>query len=277
MVEQRYVRKRKRRKLAAFLSGVASIGICALIIVAFLGNHSGSFTVSLNKGNVKLSLSDKSNFNDGEGEGEIGTIGSYLRIDDLKAFDEMTFLKLPEDEILDTQDTTYTLGENSSQTLNFFKYTFFVKNMGSISADYNLTIRVLESLPSVNGTYLDSVIRVMFYANDGYNLDSHKYAVYAAPSEAPNIDEHGETTFSEYISLSPSQAQKSKIDFPGFAIPFESDSVIATIPVQYFDQSDMNRYTIVTWIEGYDPQSHGEAPEGACIKLGVEINAYENE
>ena len=27
--------------------------------------------------------------------------------------------------------------------------------------------------------------------------------------------------------------------------------------------------------EGYDPQADGEAPEGANLQLGVEINAYE--
>ena len=60
--------------------------------------------------------------------------------------------------------------------------------------------------------------------------------------------------------------------------PFVTDNVVAEVPVRYFDQSNMNRYTVVTWIEGYDPQSGGdEAPEGASIKLGVEINAYENE
>ena len=280
MIEQRYVTKRKRRKLVALLSGVATLGMGTLVLVSFLGNYSGSFTVSLNKGNVKISLSNRQNFGDGYGdvEGEVGDVGSYLKVDDLKPFDQMTYLALPSDDIIDTDDTTYLIGENSSKTLNFFKYTFFVKNMGSISANYNLTVKINESTPAVDGRHLDSLLRVMFYANDGYDNDSHERKVYALASESPNKDENGEITYKEYISLSPTQAERAKVDFPGFAVPFESDSVVLSMPVTYFEESNMNRYTIVTWIEGYDPQSSGqEAPEGASIKLGVEINAYENE
>ena len=277
MIEQRYVKKRKRRKLVAFFSGVATLGMATLILVSFLGKYSGSFTVSLNKGNVKISLCTTENFGDGTGEGDVGEVASYLKVDDLKPFDQMTYLSLPSDDIIDTQDTTWVIGENSSKTLNFFKYTFFVKNMGSISADYNLTVRILESTPAVDGRKIDKLLRVMFYANDGYKKDSHNRTVYAMQSESPNKDENGEITYNEYISLSPSQAERARVPFPGFATPFESDDVVVSFPVNYFDQSDMNRYTIVTWVEGYDPQSTGqEAPEGASVKLGVEISAYEN-
>ena len=246
-------------------------------MVSFLGKYSGSFTVSLNKGNVKISLCTTENFGDGTGDGDVGEVASYLKVDDLKPFDQMTYLSLPSDDIIDTQDTTWVIGENSSKTLNFFKYTFFVKNMGSISADYNLTVRILESTPAVDGRKIDKLLRVMFYANDGYKKDSHDRIVYAMQSESPNKDENGEITYNEYISLSPSQAERARVPFPGFATPFESDDVVVSFPVNYFDQSDMNRYTIVTWVEGYDPQSTGqEAPEGASVKLGVEISAYEN-
>ena len=177
MVEQRYVKKRKRRKLVAFFSSVATLGMGALVLVSFLGNYSGSFTVSLNKGNVKISLSDRQNFGDGEGEGESGNVGSFLKVDDLKPFDQMTFLSLPRHELIDNQDTTYLMGENSSKTLNFFKYTFFVKNMGSISADYNLTVKITDSIPSVEGIRLDSMLRVMLFANDGYDLDTAFHSI----------------------------------------------------------------------------------------------------
>ena len=283
MIEHRYVKKRKRRKLVALFSSLATLGMAAFVLVAFLGNFSGSFTVSLNKGNVKISLSDKQNFGDsvgedGEAEGEVGQVGSYLKVDNLKPFDQMTFTSLPKHELIDTEETTWAIGENSSKTMNFFKYTFYVKNIGSISAYYDLKVVINESNPAADGRRLDSLLRVMFYANNGYDKNAHDYKVYAMASESPNIDENGQATYQEYISLSPAQAKAQGTEFPGYATPFESESVVVTIPVRYFDYSNMNRYTIVTWIEGYDPQSSGqEAPEGASIKLGVEINASENE
>ena len=271
MIEQRYVKKRKRRRLVAVLSTFATMGMGSLILVSFLGSYSGSFTVSLDTGNVKLSLGNKQNFGDGEAS-------SYLKVDSLKPFDQMTYTALPKHEIIDNEETTYLLGENSSKTLNFFKYTFYVKNTGSIAANYLLRIKIQESTPSSDGRHLDSMLRVMLYQNDGYDMNSHNFTVYALQSETMNKDENDEVTFSEYISYSPLQAARAGIPVPGFATPFVTDNVVAEVPVRYFDQSNMNRYTVVTWIEGYDPQSGGdEAPEGASIKLGVEINAYENE
>ena len=40
----------------------------------------------------------------------------------------------------------------------------------------------------------------------------------------------------------------------------------------------MRRYTVVIWLEGEDPQSKPdtEYPEGATLKLGVDITAHEN-
>lgn len=269
MVEQGYIKKRKRRKTVGVLSGVATLGMGTLILVSFLGRFSGDFTVSLNTGNVKISLSEKEDF---------ANSSSYLKVSNLSAFDQMTYTKLPSAEIIDNEETTYEIGMNSSKSMNFFKYTFFVKNMGSISADYTLSVKIMESIPSTDGRTLDSLLRVMLYANDGEKKDAHEHIVYAKASETPNIDLNGQQTHQEYISYSPREAERAGVEFPGFATNFVNDQLITEIPVRYFDQSNMNRYTIVTWIEGYDPQSIGDdAPEGANIKLGVEINANENE
>ena len=277
MIENGYVKKKKRKKLAAIAASVGTLGISMLVLISFLGRFTGSFTVSLNKGNVKISLSNKQNFGEGGEEAEVTT---YMKVDELKPFDEMTFTSLPKYNLIDNEETTYeTIGSSTPNTMDFFKYTFFIKNMGSISADYTLKVRIVESHPSTDGaTYLDSLLRVMVFANDGYKKDDHAYTVYAKASESPNKDLDGNDIFKEYISMSPKESQRKGVPFPGFAESFETDDVVCTIPVKYFDQSDINRYTIVTWIEGYDPQSIGkEAPEGANIKLGVEINAYENE
>ena len=269
MVEQGYIKKRKRRKTVGVLSGVATLGTGTLILVSFLGRFSGNFTVSLNTGNVKISLSEKEDF---------ANSSSYLKVDNLGAFDQMTYTKLPKADIIDNDATTYEIGMNSSKTMNFFKYTFYVKNIGSISADYTLSVRIVESTPSVNGEYLDNLLRVIVYANDANKKDSHNHVVYAKASDTPNIDLNGQQTFQEYISYSPKEAASLGVEFPGFATSFINDELVAEVPVTYFEESDMNRYTIVTWIEGYDPQSYAKgAPEGANIKLGVEINANENE
>lgn len=272
MIELGYVKKRKRKKLIGILAAVSTAGMGTLVLVSFLGRFVGTFTVSLNTGNVKLSLSEKSSFN---------SSSSFLRINGLVPYGQTTYTKLPDDAIIDSEDSTYLLGAHyeadgeTLKSLDFFKYTFYVKNSGTVSAEYNLRIKISENKTSTDGRKLDSLLRVMLYENDAYG-NEHNHTVYAKASESPNEDEEGNPVFNEYISMNKEQAQKAGVEFPGFAEMFESSSVVATIPVKYFDQNNMKRYTIVTWLEGYDPQADGEAPEGANLQLGVEINAYEN-
>ena len=276
MIENGYVRKRKRKKFIGVLSAVATGGMGVLIAVSFLGRFVGTFTISLNSGNVKLSLSEKSSFD---------SSSSFLKVDSLPPFGQSTYTSVISSEEtsakIDNEDSSYLMGarygiDNTTiKSLDFFKYTFFIKNSGSISAEYYVKINIIENKPSADGRYLDSMLRILVYENDA-STNNHEYTVYAKPSESGNIDEDGNTTFKEYISYSIRDAERKGLKFPGFAEPFESDKVAANIPVKYFDKNEMKRYTIVTWIEGYDPQSNNEAPEGASLKLGVEINAYEN-
>ena len=58
---------------------------------------------------------------------------------------------------------------------------------------------------------------------------------------------------------------------------FTSSEVITTFSGKTLNIGEAKRYTIVTWIEGFRSDSKKPAPKGATIKLGVEINAYENE
>ena len=272
MIELEYVKKRKRKKFLGILAAVSTVGMGTLVLVSFLGRFVGTFTVSLNTGNVKLSLSEKSSFN---------SSSSFLRIDGLVPYGQTTFSKLPQADVIDSEESSYLLGAQykadgeTLKSLDFFKYTFYVKNAGSVSAEYNFRIKIIDNKTAGDGRKLDSLLRVMVYENDAYGED-HNYTVYAKASESPNEDEEGNPVYNEYISMNKEQAQKAGVKFPGFAEMFESSSVVATIPVKYFDQNNMKRYTIVTWLEGYDPQADGEAPEGANLQLGVEINAYEN-
>ena len=64
----------------------------------------------------------------------------------------------------------------------------------------------------------------------------------------------------------------------GMAEMFETNTRIATIEFNHFQMNEVNRVTFISWLEGSDPQSDERlgAPKGATLKLGVEINAYED-
>ena len=273
--ELEYVKKRKTKKLVAITSGVATAAIGVFVLVAFLGRFVGTFTVALDTGSVKLSLSDNSKFD---------SPTSYIKIDSLPSFDLNSFTSLPAASEIDNENTTYTYGtttdSHGNSSMKYFKYTFFIKNESHIAADYDLKVNLTKNVPSEDGRTLDTLLRVLVYQND-LTSNEHSYTVYAKKSETPNQTygyEDGDVTFKEYISYNtPEKAEQHGDSFPGFAEMFENDNTVATLRVRNFQQNDVKRYTLVAWLEGEDQQAKGNPPEGGNLKLGVTINAYENQ
>ena len=256
----------------AISAGIASVVISSLCIVAFLGRFVGTFTVSLDTGNVELALSDKGTFE---------KMDSFLRINAIPTFHEFSYSSLPADDVLDSDETDYLTGafyEEDGKTpnsMNYFKYTFFVRNIGKITARYIMKINITDNKAGENGRTLDDTLRVMLYDNDAIDTN-HKKVVYAKRAAVHHINEDGVADFHEPISVSEDGANEFE-PFAGYAEMFETSSCIATLVVDSFVPGETRRYTIVNWLEGYDPQSNNYSapPKGARIKLGVEINAYE--
>lgn len=283
------VRRRRRRKIAALVSLICSIGVTALIIVSFLGQYTGTFTVSLTNSSVRLSLSETQSFTNPT---------SYLRIDKLNLFEESTYVNVI-DEDLDDETKAYDCGQHeikikqkdgsyiTKQVLSFFKYTFYVGNLGSKAAQYDMKVQLLECNASTDGTNrtLDDTLRVMIYENDiddNNNSGVHNVDVYAKESVGTNFDINGDVTKREFISTPPNRyatgPQTEDEDHP-LAISFEDPKIIHTYSRDRFFASQIRRYTIVSWLEGEDRDSVSSKgnPVGATLKLGVEITAYENE
>ena len=255
-------------------AGVATTVISVFSIVAFLGRFVGSFTVSLNTGNVELALSEKL---------ESNQQSSFLRINSIPEFHEYSYSYLPNDDELDNDQTTYLTGavmdeEGNAESMDYLKYTFFVKNIGKVEAKYVLKVNIVDNKTAVDGRGLDDTLRVVVYEN-GVDGEEHDKAIYAKRSAVHHINENNEADFREPVTVSEADATPAE-PFAGYAEMFETSSCITTRNVENFQPDDVRRYTIVYWLEGNDPQSnnysdHG-APKGARIKLGVEINAYEN-
>ena len=272
MYELEYVKKRKRRRLIAIIGGISMIGVSALSITSFLGRFVGTFTVSLDTGNVKLTLSRKK---------DLSLSTSYLRVDYLPDYHEFTYSAFSDygDDVIDSETTDIDLGAITTEGgdidgLNFFKYTFYVGNVGSVAANYNFRVNILENKLADDGRNLLDTLRVMLYENE--EDDSHQSKVYARPyvDRASHIVDDV-SYYEAPISISEDEARKTGVEFPGYAEKFENESVITTLSVENFEIGDIKRYTLVTWLEGFASASDKAAPIGASIKIGVEINAYE--
>ena len=279
MYDQAYVNKRRKRKIAALVALFSAIGVTALVIVAFLGRTVGTFTISLKNTDVSLTLCEKINFKD---------TSSYLNVKELKGLREDSFEDIISDKaMIDSETTPSNYGKivnekGEYESLRFIKYTFYVTNVGKSTAEYNLSVNITDRTESNDETprSLDDTLRVMIFENDPNDLnaeDPHKYRVFAKEAwEYENKDINGVVTNREFVSK-PTYDLKEDKDHP-LAESFISSKTVAKYNVQNFKQGDVRRYTIVLWLEGYDPQSKpdDEYPEGATIKLGVNIAAYEN-
>ena len=265
MYDFRYVKKRKTRVWVAIGAGISTIVVATLSIVSFLGRFVGTFTVRLETGVVALALCEKHDFEEPT---------SYLRINQLPSFQECEYATLVDrvgDSELDTEKSGYLHGAKydrdgvTIKAINYFKYTFYVKNVGEVPASYDLTVNIVDT-KSDNGKLVEDTLRVMIYDNDD-DESIHNKTVYAKESLTSHIDEEGKVSYLERIST----------EEYGYAEPFESARVITTLYQDEFNVGQIKRYTLVLWLEGNDPESNREhdAPKNARLKIGVEINAYE--
>ena len=268
MYKLEYVKKRKRRRLVAIAGGISATVVTTFAIVAFLGRFVGTFTVSLETRNVSLALLEKK---------DSSHHSSFLRVNQIAPFQEFTysyFDRYGGDQAIDSDDTSATVGANYSEdgktitSLNFFKYTYYVKNVGSQPAKFDWTLNVIEDVKSNDGRSLLDTLRVAIY------VDGEK-TVYGKALSEPHTEE-GIDDYRAPISVD-KEDESEEFPFMGYAEKFNSSSVVTAFRGQQINIGESKRYTIVTWLEGFRSSNEEFAPRGATIKLGVEINAYENQ
>ena len=282
MYDLQYVKKRRRRKIAALVAAFSSIAVTFFIVTSFLGRTLGTFTVSLNNSEVNLALCEEKDSNKNS---------TYLRVNANSRYVEHSY----EDfqgvlETLDDEKVPSTVGEFDIPTyengvmknetgLEFFKYTFYVKNIGNKVAAYNLKINISDRTRAkdASGRSLDDTLRVMVFENDGKS-DNHDYLIYAKRSLINNYDIDGHETDREFIFTDDRLPNRETENYRLVDKNFQDIDVVAEYKVNNFVRNDIMRYTIVFWLEGADPQSDPTEsyPEGATLKLGVDISAYEN-
>lgn len=108
------------------------------------------------------------------------------------------------------------LGGGSHNGKNYLAYTFFVENQGEGTSDYWSEVVIDDVIKNI-----DDAVRVRLYRNG-------EYVTYA-------------------------KAKKDGTSEPQ-TVQFESDELIVRNHVENFTPGSIDRYTIVLWIEGSDPE-----------------------
>lgn len=124
--------------------------------------------------------------------------------------------------------------DGSHNGKNYIAYTFYIENTGNDTSDYWSEIIIDDVIKNV-----DEAVRIRVYRNGNY-------VTYAKIGSNGNPEK--ETT------------------------PFESDNLVALNHVLDFKPGDIDKYTIVVWIEGSDPECTDNILGGE-IKLHMEFNS----
>jgi hypothetical protein len=117
---------------------------------------------------------------------------------------------------------------------NYIAYTFYVENLGDYVADYWSEITIDEVFKNV-----DEAIRIRVYRNGQYKT----YGKIGKSGE-PERD----------------------------TIPFVDEELVVREHIVNFKPNDINKYTVVIWIEGTDPECTDNILNGE-IKISMSFNS----
>lgn len=117
---------------------------------------------------------------------------------------------------------------------NYVAYTFYIENKGEDTSDYWTEIIIDDVIKDV-----DEVVRIRVYRNGE------------------------QETYAKIGSLGEPEKNTT---------PFVSDSLVAFNHVEDFKPGDIDKYTIVMWIEGSDPECTDNILGGE-IKVHMEFNS----
>lgn len=108
------------------------------------------------------------------------------------------------------------LGSGSHNGDNYLAYTFYVENTGNEISDYWSEVVIDDVIRQV-----DDAVRIKIYRNG-------EQVTYAKLGSNGNPEKE--------------------------TVPFESDETVVSNHVENFKPGDLDRYTIVLWVEGSDPE-----------------------
>lgn len=262
MYKLNLVKRRKKIRRAAIITTVGAIGVGTMGIVAFLGNRVGTFTVTLSGESVELGLSEHKSFEDQT---------SHLVCNKLAAFSgQFTvnyFIEEYSYEKLHSEETTSDIGKevySGTETMRFFKYTFYIKNTGTLAASYDMRIVLNSNSKPTNGSYpIDEYLRLAIFEGEG-NYTPEYYARRSLTKKLNNEGNCPEAVCDSDVNSD---------NYYGEAIPFVSESELALLTKRKLAIDEVRMYTLLFWLEGYDPESHA-IPDKGSLTIGANINAY---
>lgn len=287
---ERVAKRHRRRTIAAFVASISSAVLIALSIIAFLGRVSGNFTVTIDPRDYtnRLTLSQGI-----DGSRTPTLLGSGIEnAKPIAASEVFRYLEnevypLPQEQAQGSHN--YEVGEGEERSAYAMTYTFYLHNQTDEELPYRHSF-FIESYSSPTNDALEpyEYLRIALYVNEPASFpgddETHEKEIYGLESNYPGTGE-GENDTRECVSsfTGPVDEDGNPItryprtdsgeETSGYCTPFIDstghiiDETRTILPLQTL------RYTVVAWLEGFDPECRGKAPEGASMTFRMEFDA----
>ena len=219
------VKYNKRRKILSIILTVCLIILIILFLVSMLVTQWGDLIISVESPAVKkgIVLSE---------DPEFKTQSASLSAEQVKDVTNITYSWLPLD--LDTSED----GEHNGE--NYVAYTFYCKNNGEVTLDYDAYLEITGVAKSA-----DEATRVMIYKNG-------EPAIYGK---------------GQYNDRNTAETDCTK---------FETNERVMTTTTEDFEVGEVDKYTIVIWVEGNDPECIDDIRNGH-VRMRMLFNVLDDE
>ena len=266
MVNQKSIKKRRKKRRIIIATSISAILITALVIIAFLSNYVGNFTISLINYETRLALSTSSDMENST---------THIAMDGFA--NAVPYTKADVDGAnLDTdvggeKSLIYSISDSQEAGL-YFAYTFFVTNVGDGPCYYYYGVKINDETSGDNNELISDAMRIRMYEN---------------------MFEENETTatatheFMDYTRYNVESSSDTSLNADTRAYLSECEEDYASGDLKYFNEtntiilSDNNstllwpneviRYTLVIWIDGDDPDCQGDFFDN---NSGIRISTY---
>ncbi len=216
-----------------FLLGATAAALATTFLVSTITEAKGSFTINLTGDmlNAGYVLSETMDFADSK---------SRLFAD---ALDEVNNITMEDIEVdVHTKD-----GAHNGN--HYFAYTFYIMNRGEEASSYAWFFKLKDESLSVS-----DAVWIMLFEDD-------KQIIYARPQEDGSPEElfgfEDPLPFSDLAYNSGQYYQEYEDGVPLYGVittPYANEDTVAQGLIENVQPGEYHKYTVVLWVEGYDPE-----------------------
>lgn len=241
---KKIARIKKLKVISQLGIGIAVSIISVLLVLSYYSQNVGNFTISLHSDLYKrgLSLSETIDFKDPT---------SRLAADVLLDTYPIGHVGFPEKipEVIKVDDLINLSGPSNG--LDYLAYSFYIRNAGEETISYSATLKIDDVMRGVDEAIRVGIIKVVDEEISKPTIEDLE--VYAKPQSR--------------LGDNPGEPE------PG-SIPFHSRDIVYTSERFDLDLDIVDRYIIIIWLHGEDPDCNDSILEGN-IKLSMVFNVIE--